>query len=280
MKNVFKHEKYRTREQRIETLFAPDTFWARGFFATCIVIVCTTIDTYLLYEKWYLVMSESPAYVILAALACAIALEGPFSIFGIVLKRYHLGLCSKGSARLLGILSVAVFTIAFVMSFLFSMETKELVFEIDGTESLVNTMEEEETLQMSEQTDEDRGIMVAALFNGVLPLLTSLTVFISSYFSYSPLKGRRRQYEKERIGLQNNLMDVEKAIAEADVTYFDRLLACEEEKYQQELQLLESQNIHLKELARTILARQMSTPEENDLIALQGKELLEKQGRR
>lgn len=268
---IFKRDKYQTREQRLKKITSPDTFWGRAMVALGITISCTIIDTYLLYEKWYLVSKAIPEIVLLSALACAIALEIPFSYLGIVLKRYHLSVFKKNGKNMFLALAVGIFAIAFIGSFAFTIVTRDLVFTVGSASTIQNTVA---TGGATAVQEDDLSIMVAAIFNGVLPLLTSVTVFIASYFSYEPLKRKIALYEKERIGIQNNLIEVESAIAEADSTYFDRLVEREEERYQEEIQLIEAQNVYMKELARAILAKKMSTPEENDEIAKNGSRLL------
>ena len=135
---------------------------------------------------------------------------------------------------------------------------------------------EQENQELQEESHE--GVTVAAIFNGMLPLLTSITSFMITFSTYTPINDTRMKYEKARIEMQNNLMDVERALAEADPEHFDRLFARETSKYQAEKDLLRKENAYLKELARAILERQMTTEEENDEIARNGKKILTEQG--
>ena len=83
------------------------------------------------------------------------------------------------------------------------------------------------------------------------------------------------KYKKEKIGIQNNMMEAEMAMAEADDQFIERLIAREHDKYEEMKQRLQAENAYLKELAYTIMTEKMTTPQENDNIGRNGREVLE-----
>lgn len=273
MNSPFKHDAYRTREKRLSYVSKSDTIYASNLVAYGTVIGCVIIDFYLHYVKWNLVQMESPIYVCMAAIACAVALDVPLAIAGVVLKRYHQGCCGKQEKNLVMVLAIGVFAIAFLCSFGFTYVTRDLVFTMGSAGTITNTVAE--TQQAGEQEAEHIGIVMAALYNSILPLLTSLASFIVSYFSYDPLKQKLRKYEKEKIGIQNNLMEAEKAMAEADDEYCERLIARENDKYAEMKQQINAENAYFKELTRMIMTEKMTTPDQNDAIGRNGKEVLD-----
>ena len=269
----FKHEAYSTREKRFRNINKADTIYGSSILAGLTVLTCVAIDFYIHYVKWNLVQMESPIFVCMAALACAVALDVPLAIGGVVLKRYHQGLCSKKENILVMGLAIAVFLVAFACSFGFTLVTRDVVFTMGTGGTITNTVTA--SAQTNEAEAEHIGILVAAIYNSVLPLLTSLASFLVSYFSYNPLNQKIMKYKKEKIGIQNNMMEAEMAIAEADDQFIERLIAREHDKYEEMKQRLQAENAYLKELAYTIMTEKMTTPQENDNIGRNGREVLE-----
>lgn len=272
MNQPFKHESYRTREKRFSYINKTDTIYGSSILAGLTVLACVVIDFYIHYVKWNLVQMESPIFVCMAAFACAVALDVPLAVGGVVLKRYHQGVCSKKENNLVMGLAIAVFLVAFACSFGFTLVTRDVVFTMGTGGTITNTVTS--SAQEAENETEHIGILVAAIYNSVLPLLTSLASFLISYFSYAPLKQKLMKYEKEKIGIQNNLLEAEKAMAEADDEYCERLIARENDKYAEMKKQIQAENTYLKELARMIMIEKMATPQENDNIGRNGREVL------
>ena len=269
----FRRDVYRTRVKRLDYINKPDTVYASDWLAWFTVIGCVVIDFFVNYVRWNLIMTESTAYVCMSAAACAIALDVPLAIAGVVLKRYDQGLCSKRERNLVMILAILVFAIAFAGSFGLTYVTRDIVFGVGSSATITNTVAAGETV--AEQEGEQIAVLVAGIFSAVIPLLTSLASFVVSYFTYDPIGKRLYKYEKERIGLQNNLIDVEMAVAEADESYAGRLIARENDKCAEMKQMLNAQNTYLKELARVIISEKMTTPTQSDAIAQNGKAVFE-----
>lgn len=259
----FIRDQYRSRGKRVKQLYSPGSVYEMNLFASLAVFVFVIIDFYCLKVVWNLVQLEDPFYINAIALACAIALDVPLAIAAIALKKYDDGFIPKKDRNLILILSIAVFSIAFVFSFAFRIVTKDLSFEI-GTASTMT-----ETLASTDATSSDStAIWVAAMFNSVIPLLTSLSSFVISYFSCNLIVKKLLKYEKERIGLQSNCVDAEKALTEMEGSkeYNDRLIKREKELYKEFMDELDTQALLLKQRVRVIIMEKLNNPE--DITAL------------
>lgn len=170
------------------------------------------------------------------------------------------------------ILSVAVFMIAFTFSFCFRVLTRELSFTI-GTEG---TMTDTVATVMEAETDaNDPSVLFAALFNGVVPLLTSISSYVISFFSYDPISAKLVKLEQERIGLQANILEAEKALAEAGTSeeHCKGLMAREEDLYREFLQQLDNDALEMKQTVRVLLMQKLGSAEDITAMSKSGEGL-------
>lgn len=261
----FKLDHYCTRTERIARLGRAGSIYGKQWVSNLIVLAFVCIDMLCLKVLWNIVQTENPIFVYCLAFACAAALDIPLAIAAVCLKEYHQGLCRKQKKDLIVVLSVTVFVLAFVFSFGFRIVTRDLSFEI-GTTSMLNDMLSA-TAETGTDTD-DPSIWIAAVYNGMVPLLTSLSSFIISYFSSDPLAVKLRKLEKERVGLQANILDIEEALLEAGgpQDHLIGLIAREKDLFREFLHSLDQEGLRLKQLARVILMERLSAPD--DITAL------------
>lgn len=272
--NTFKQDPYYTRKERISFLNKPDTVFARSWLCGLVVLGCVFVDLLCMKVIWNLVQTENPLFVWSIAAACAVALDVPLAIAGTAVKRYHQGLGSRREKNIILILSVAVFTIAFICSFIFRLYTRNLSFDIGTGSTLTNTME----AAVVENNTNNSAVIVAAVFNGILPLLTSATSYIFSYFSSDFLGKKIARLEKERVGIQSNILEAEKALIQAETSevYCNSLIARENDLYHGFLSRLEADGLELKQLVRILVMEKQNSPEAVTEVAKGGQELLEK----
>lgn len=269
---IFKQDSYRSRIGRVSYLHKPDTIYARPWFSNLAVLAFVFVDLFCLKVVWNLVQTEDPLFIWCVAIACAVALDVPLAIAGIVMKRYDQGLCDKKEKNIILILSVAVFAIAFIFSFVFRLYTRDLSFDIGTGATLTNTLE----MAVTNQNAEEPSVIVAAAFNGIIPLLTSISSYVISYFGYDPLGMKIAKLEIERIGLQSNILEAERAIAQAETSeeYCRSLIARENDLYRTFQGRLMSDEMELKQLVRVLIMEKQKTPEEVTEIARNGEELM------
>ena len=237
-----------------------------------VVAFCVFSDLYMIKVRWNLVQMEDMLFVWCSALTGASALNIPLSIAGIVLKRYHQGMCGRKEKNLTMILSIIIFTIAYVCNFAFIWVTRNLVFEIGAASTLVDNAAAATSVQNNQSM-----IYAPAFYSAVMPLLTSLTAFVISYFAYDPLGTMIKRYRKELVGIDNHVKDIETALAEATDSeeFRERLISIEGIKREHELKRLDDENQIYKQESLEILAESMSTPSQNGKIAKYIEELME-----
>lgn len=270
----FKLDSYRSRAGRVAFINQPDNMYAKPVFANMAVILFVIIDLFCLKIIWNLVQSENPVFVWSIAAACAMALDIPLAIAAIAVKKYHHGLCDKKEKNIILVLSVSVFVIAFLFSFGFRIMTKDLSFEIEAGSNMENTME----TSTEEIVEENPAVLYAALFNGVIPLLTSLSSYVISYFSYNPVDGKLVRLKRERIGLQNNILEAEKALTEAETAqqHSEGLIARENDLYAEFIRKLDADAHTMEQLVRVLIAEKLGTPEGVTAMTNSGERVAEK----
>ncbi len=260
----FTLDKYGTRAKRVKNIYAPDNIYAKKITAILAVIIFCGIDLLCLSTVFNLVQTENPVYAWSVALGVAIALDVPMAIGAIALKKYHHGVMNKNEAMITLVLSVIVFAIAFGFSFAFRLVTRDLTFDI-GTSSAMVNMAAGAAAESTGTSSEDTAILVAAIFNGVVPLLTSIASFVVSYFSTSPVNDKLRTLEAELVALNANIADADKAIAETrgGASEFCRgLVAREHDLFPAFFSHIGSHNQMFKQLTRVIVMEKLGRPDD------------------
>lgn len=269
----FKLDRYHGRTDRVNSISKPDNMYAKAWFANLAVAAFVFIDLFCLKVVWNLVQTEDPLYVWCVAFACAAALDVPMAIAAIAQKRYQQGMYSKQERNIVVFLSIAVFVVAFVFSLGFRVLTRDLSFDIGTGSTMTNTMA---TTAVETDTD-NSAVWFAALFNGVIPLLTSISSFVVSYFGCDPLGMKIVKLEKERIGLQSNILEGEKALAEVGTVeeHCRALIARENDLYAGFMQRLDADALEMKQLVRVLLMEKLGTPEDVTTMTESGAKLME-----
>lgn len=266
----FKLDTYRSRSERVDYIEKADSIYARTWFSNLAVLAFVFIDLFCLKVVWNLVQTEDPLYVWCIAFACAAALDVPLALAAIAMKRYHQGIGTKKEKNIILILSVGIFAVAFVFSFGFRLITKDLSFEIGTGSTLTNTM------SASTETDGNNpAVLFAALFNGIVPLLTSGASFVISYFGYDPLGMKLLKLGKERIGLQANIHEAEKALGEASTSevHCQGLIAREDDLYAAFLEQIDADALNLKQMVRVMMMERLGSPDDITSMTKSAEEL-------
>jgi len=261
----FTLDKYGTRAKRVKKLYAPDNIYAKKFTGILAVIIFCGIDLMCLSTVWNLVQTENPFYAWCVAIGCAIVLDVPLAIGAIALKKYHHGMMNKNEAMLTLVLSIITFVIAFGFSFAFRIVTRDLAFDIGTSSAMVNMAAAGAAAESTGTSSEDKAILVAAVFNGVIAMLTSMSSFVVSYFSTSPVNDKLSTLETESVYLDANIVEADKAIAETggSASEFCRgLVAREQDLLDVFFAQLDAENQVLKQLFRTIFMEELNKPDD------------------
>ena len=271
----FKQDSYRSRSGRIDALGKPDNIYAKTWFVIAVVCGCTCGDLIYLKVLWNLVALQDYIIAWVNAIVCAVALDVPLSIAGIELRRYQQGLSSRTRKNIILITTIIIFAAAFVGCFFFRVFTRDLTYSVETAANLTNTMVSDPAVAEAESGGVE--VLVAAVYGGIIPLLTSLVSFVVSYLAYDPLGCRLQRLEKERVGLQSNILEAEKALAEAETSeeYCRGLIARENDLYRTFMSRLDADALELKQVARVLVMEKQKTPDQVTEVSREAAELMQ-----
>ena len=265
---------YGTRLWRTNQLNKSDSIYASSLVANIATILFVLIDFICLYTVWNTVQTESSLMIALIAIGCAVCLDVPLAITGNALKSHHQKIKDKSSTMIVLVLAVATFLITFIFAFWFRVETKDLTFDISSGSTLTNTLAE----TTAEETNDSNAVIVAALFNAIVPLCTSIASFVISYFAANPLGMKIARLDKAIITLDSNLAEIEQVCQEAEgiQNYKQYLLAREEDMYQQFCESSEAQGVVRKQAVRFVIMEMLGTPDDITVLTESGDEVNKK----
>lgn len=265
---------YGTRLWRVGQLNKSESIYASSWVANIATVLFVLIDFICLYTVWNTVQTESSVMIALIAVGCAVCLDVPLAIAGNALKSHHQKLKDKSSTIIVMVLAIATFLITFVLAFWFRVETKDLTFDISSSSTMTNTLAETTV----EETNGSNAVIVAALFNAIVPLCTSIASFVVSYFAANPLGLKIARLDKAIVTLDSNLAEIEQVCQEAEgiQTYKQYLLAREEDMYQQFCESSEAQGVVRKQAVRFVIMEMLGTPDDITVLTESGEEINKK----
>lgn len=265
---------YGTRLWRTNRLNKADSIYASSYVAYIATILFCIVDFACLRVVWNTVQTEDPYFITLIALSCAVSLDMPLAIAGNALKSYHQKLKDKTSTVIVMVLAITTFLITFIFAFWFRVETKDLTFDISSNSTLTNTLAETTVAE----TKDSNAVVVAALFNAIIPFATSIASFCISYFAANPLAIKIDRLNKAIITLDSNLTEIEQACQEAEgiQNYKQYLLAREEDMYQQFCESSEAQGVIRKQAVRFVIMEMLGTPDDITILTESGNEVNQK----
>lgn len=257
--SVFKNEINRIRKNRLDLLMKDETF-----LAGLLVFACFLSDLYLIKVRWNLVQMQNALFVWCSASTCAAALNIPLSVAGKAFKKNEQEMCSRRERNVTMILAVIIFLIAYACNFAFTWTTRDLVFSLGTISNLIDN-----AATATAEQKESAGVLVAAFYSAIMPLLTSLSAFVVSYATYNPLNIMLKGLKKEKIEIDANLLEIDVALKQADSAekFCEGLMAAANDEYEMELRGRDEENQLFKQEVNIYLAKQMKTPQENGEIA-------------
>ncbi len=261
-------DRYGTRLWRANRLNNPDSIYANSWVANIATILFVLIDFICLYTVWNTVQTESSLMIALIAVGCSVCLDVPLAIAGNALKSHHQKLEDKSRTMIVMILAICTFLLTFVFAFWFRIETKDLTFDISSGSTLTNTLAD----STIEESTDSKAVVVAALFNAIVPLCTSIASFAVSYFAANPLGKKIARLDNAIITLDSNLAEIEQVCREAEgiQNYKQYLLAREDDMYQQFCETSESQGIVRKQAVRFVIMEMLGTPDDITVLTESG----------
>lgn len=237
----------------------PETIYSKQSVSTIAVLIFVTIDFVCLYSLWNSTMTNSPAMVYLRCLGCAIGLDVPLSIAAYSLKLYNQKLTNRTETILLMGISLSVFSVAFIFYFSYMIAARNILFDI-GSGSNINF----ETAAGNAQDTVNNGTLaIAASYSGTVPLITSLSAFVISYFGFDPLATKINRHEKALINLDEAKTSRLKSLEQiADpAKYVQEMVAFEDEKYNSFIEIIDSAENHIDVVSVMTAADYVGTSE-------------------
>ena len=232
---------------------------------------CLTNDFLRLRKTWNIVETSNPIVVFITALTCAMLLNVSMLYFGIELKKHSQRLCKKSELLKVGIMSGATFLITYIFYFMFTMATRSSAysmrsnggFQLGGTSTAMDSG--------------DSAILYIALYAAFLPLATSLFSILAGYCSSNPLQRELNIIKLTIIDKQNNLMDVNQALKEAEepIKHAEFLQKCEIDKYKTYIEHLNLQGLCMTIKAAEMVAKKIDTPEAYSELITKTKEYID-----
>ncbi len=252
-------DSYSTRGKRESKLARADNIYSSSYIGFILTLLFVAIDSFCCYSCWNASQTQSVTMNILMTVGCALTLDVPPMLCAYALVKYKQGMLSKSKAKVITIGTIAVVSLVICGYFAFRIVTKDLIFDNAASGGTTNAAAQgtESTTQNSNSN------LFPAIYSGIIPLATSITSFIATYLTASPLKDRIHKLRKAKITTEANIADLNMAIAEAeDVTaYSDYLIAREEDLYAHFLDELEAQKIVLKQIARVVIMEKLKNPD-------------------
>lgn len=262
---------YATRGGRENKLARADNLYSSSYIGFVLTFVFVAIDSFCCYSCWNAAQTQSIPMNVLMTVGCALTLDVPPMFCAYALTMYKQGMLSKSKAKVILIATIAVVSLVLCGYFAFRIVTKDLIFDHISSGGMTNAV-----AQGTESTTQNNNSnLFPAIYSGILPLATSVTSFIVTYLTASPLKDRIFKFRKAKVTTEANISDLKMAIAEAeDVhSYSDYLIAREDDLYIHFLDALEAQKIVLKQIARVVIMEKLSNPDAVNELAASGHTL-------
>ena len=257
--NVLTLDSYSTRVKRENKLARADNIYSSSYIGFILTLVFVAVDSFCCYSCWNAAQTQSITMNVLMTVGCALTLDVPPMFCAYALTMYKQGMLPKSKAKVITIGTIAVVSLVICGYFAFRIVTKDLIFDSISSGGITNAVAQ----GAESTTPNSNSNLFPAIYSGILPLATSITSFIVTYLTASPLKDRIHKLRKAQITTQANIADLNMAITEAeDVTsYSDYLIAREDDLYAHFLDELEAQKIVLKQIARVVIMEKLSNPD-------------------
>lgn len=256
----FKLDKYNSRIRRIKNLNKPGTIYGKEITGAIAVLIFILTDAFCVFSKWNLFSVSNIEYLIGVSVSTAIAMDLPFAMAASALKEYKQGLRPRFDKNVILWGAIIAFTLAFGSMFVFSFVTRDLFFSINDAGGLADASGQ----AVTDTKLSAKAILYAAANSGLVPLITSVCSFVAGFFAYDPLGKKIAKMEEERIGLQNNLMEIEKAIAEAETKeeFFREMTEREKKLFSDFMEKLEAEGMGMEQAAGVAIMEKMEKEQE------------------
>lgn len=261
------------RETAVDALYKAASLFGRNRTAMVITLLFVIFDSVSLYMLLNLAFAPSHELAMFAAiLSLALCLDVPLGIAGTELKKAKQRLCSWKHAIVTLVIAVLAFLLVFMPFFFFRLDTADQMFDLNDGSGLVNMVEAAEAdPEESNDATVSGGILLA-----LMPLVTSISSFLLNFILADPLGDQLFCLEQARARLQNKIVKLQAALAEAGDpdTYAGMLFELEEGRCSAMKEKLRTQRLVLQEVFDVLLMQYMADPDAISRIEEHAKQLL------
>lgn len=212
-------------------------------FITVITLICCAVDFYTIKSEWTVLRADDIFFIYGKSLVNAFGLDVSLSILAVAQRRKECKMLGSINFRLILVLSLTVFGLALFFELYLAYLTGKYTFDVNSGSSMIvvdgQTISAGGSVKLSGSE-----VVTISLINGLTPLLTSIVVYITSYFSTNPIRDELCRIHKEMIRSEHAQLDHKVVLAElANLNKHFELLSSYEnacyEAHRQELECLE-----------------------------------------
>lgn len=265
-----KLDSYTTRKRKLDFLNKKETIYAGLLISYISVVLFTTIDFACSVSSWTSVQNDNEWLVNLIAVGCAVCLDVPMAIAGVVAKEYFQKLRSKRESLMIVSLCIACFLIVWGFQIGFRLVTRDATFS-ENASTLVNTMSVKQ--DAVDTTSSGSKVLYAALYSAIIPFCTSIASFIVNFFGFDPLAIRIYRSKNVMIQTESNTIELKQALAEAkDVKkHLAFLIAYENDRLNAHIAQIRAEGELMKQVLYNEIKKHLDNPEQIAVVQKAGE---------
>lgn len=248
------------RRNRVRNLRTSEGIFSSSRLANILLIAFILTDAVCFYSMWNVIITENPLMLILIAVSIAIVVDVPMTIAGVVTAQSRDGLRNKKEANIIAIGCIATFLLAFTLSLILRIATKDQTLSISASGAgLVSNMVQEGTTADSESPVS----LIAAVFLAAIPCCTSAASYLVSLSVTDCISDRIKRLEVERIGIQTQMTELQQALDECESVdaEIDYLIRREKALYDEFNEELAAMVTSVKEISRLVIMEKLGDPD-------------------
>lgn len=253
-------DNYNYRRNRVKNLRKSEGIFSSSGLANVLLVAFILTDAVCFYSMWNTVIQENPLMLVLTSISIAMVVDIPMAIAGVVMSQGRDGLRSRREANLIALGCLATFLLAFTLSLLLRVDTKDQTIAISTSGAgLVNSIEQ----QVGSITESESSTsLIASIFLAVIPCCTSAASYLVSLSVTDCISEKIKQLECERIGIQQQIIELEQALDECDIDAdIEHLTNREKALYDEFNDELTAMKAQVKQVSRLVMMEKLGDPD-------------------
>ena len=258
------------RESRLNAADKSLTIWEYPISSLIILFLCAVLDGVMFYTLFSAFLYDTAILVMLSTIALLIGFDVAPAVAGVLLKKRSQGI--NASILMIVLLAVA-FLVAFAGNTVLRITYKDLVLpDLSSVSTSVFGAIENSTTAAAEGNNS----LIYALFASMMPLITSLVSFAVSFQSSNPLKTYVRDLKLKINDIENEIEEIDAALIEydADLEFFERISAEDEEKYQNMLKVIDEKAVFYCNYVRQRIKERLGDPVSTNILSMDNRKAL------